>query len=225
MPSANVLERKKQVVAELAQTLSGSVAGVLVDYRGITVEDDTKLRRELRAADVKYNVVKNTLLRRATAKAGLTELDAHLTGTTALAVSPADHTAAARILHNFAEKHKTFAIKGGFLEGKAINVDTVESLAKLPGRDVLLATVCNAFQAPIAAFARVIQAVVDKGETAETAAPAEEAAAAEPEVTAEAPTEETATAEVATEAPAEEAPAADEIPAEAPAETAETEEA
>ncbi|MDR1409482.1 MAG: 50S ribosomal protein L10 [Oscillospiraceae bacterium] len=186
MPSASVLEQKKQAVIDLAQSLSSTVAGVLVDYRGITVEDDTKLRRELRAAGVKYSVVKNTLLRRATAETGLTELDAHLTGTTALAVSPEDHTAAARILHNFADKHKTFTIKGGFLDGKAINVETVESLAKLPTREVLLATVCNAFQAPIAAFARVIQAVVDKGGEPVVEIPAENAVVEAPlEATAE----------------------------------------
>ncbi|MDR1805284.1 MAG: 50S ribosomal protein L10 [Clostridium sp.] len=204
MPSASILEQKQKAVADLTESLSNAVAGVLVDYRGITVEDDTKLRRELRAAGIKYSVVKNTLLRRATAQSNLTELDAQLTGTTALAISNEDHTAAARILHGFAEKHKTFAIKGGFLEGKAISVETVESLAKLPTRDVLLATVCNAFQAPIAAFARVIQAVVDKG-----GAPAAEETAAEETAPAEAPAE-----EAAAEAPTEPTAEAAETPAE-----------
>lgn len=168
MPSEKVLEQKKAQVAKLAEDLKNSCAGVLVDYRGISVEDDTKLRKELREADVHYTVVKNSLLHLAAQEAGLSELDAVLTGTTALAVSKEDHVAAARILAKFADGHKTFALKSGFLEGKVIDMATLDSLAKLPTRDVLLATVCNAFNAPIAAFARVLQAVVDKdGETAE----------------------------------------------------------
>jgi large subunit ribosomal protein L10 len=163
MPSAKILEQKKQTVADLAQTLRDSVAGVLVDYRGINVADDTSLRRELRAAGVKYSVVKNSILRRAAAEAELAELDSKLTGTTAIAVSPEDHTAAARILQGYAEKSKTFKLKGGYLDGSVIGLEMVENLAKLPTREVLLATVCNAFQAPIAAFARVIQAVIDNG--------------------------------------------------------------
>jgi len=204
MPSAAILENKKQIVADLAQTLNDSVAGVLVDYRGINVSDDTKLRRELREAGISYHVIKNSILRRATAEAGLGDLEEQLVGTTALATSTEDHTAAARILNSYAEKSKTFKLKGGFLDGNVISLDMIESLAKLPTRDVLLATVCNAFQAPIAAFARVVQAIVDKGgETEEKAeAPAEEVAAgasAVEEAAPEAPAEESA------EKPAEEA--------------------
>jgi large subunit ribosomal protein L10 len=193
------LEQKKQAVAALASTLTNSVAGVLVDYRGITVEQDTQLRRDLRAAGVQYSVVKNTLLRRATAETGLTALDDQLVGTTALAVSPDDHTAAARILNAFIEKSKskTFVLKGGYLDGKVIDVKTVENLAKLPTRDVLLGSVANVFQAPIAALARVLQAVVDKEPAVaeapqEEVAPAVEAPAEEASAPAEAPAEETA---------------------------------
>ena len=198
MPSAKVLEQKKQMVADLVDCLNNSVAGVVVDYKGITVADDTKLRKELREAGVKYTVVKNTLLGLAAKSAGLDDITNVLEGTTAIAISPEDQTAAARILQKYADASKgKFSIKSGYLDGKVIDLAMIESLAKLPSRDILLATVCNAFNAPIAAFARVIQAVVDKGGEA---APAEETAPAE-----EAPAQEA-------EAPAEEAPA--ETPAE-----------
>ena len=169
MPSEKILEQKKQIVSDLADTLSSSVAGVIVDYKGISVEDDTKLRKDLREAGVKYAVVKNTILKLAAEKAELSEIDDVLEGTTAIA------TSAARILCKFASTSKTFTVKKGFLDGKVIGVDTVESLAKLPSKDVLLATVCNAFNAPIAAFARAMQALVEKGGA--TPVPAEEAAA------------------------------------------------
>ena len=202
MPSEKILEQKKQQVAELTELLKGSVAGVVVDYKGINVADDTALRKELREAGVKYSVVKNTLLGLAAKEAGLDDLTKVLEGTTAIAVSPEDHTAAARILKKFADKSKTFSIKSGYLEGDVVDIATIESLAALPTREVLLATVCNAFNAPIAAFARAIQAIVDKG-GAEACVPAE----------AEAPAEEAAPA--AEEAPAQaEAPAAEETPAE-----------
>ena len=175
MPSEKILEQKKKVVSELADTLSSSVAGVIVDYKGITVDEDTKLRKELREAGVKYAVVKNTILKLAAEKADLSDIDDVLEGTTAIATSAEDHVAAARILSKFAENSKTFTIKKGFLDGKVIGVETVESLAKLPSKDVLLATVCNAFNAPIAAFARAMQALVEKGGAIPV--PAEEAAA------------------------------------------------
>ncbi len=213
MPSEKVLEQKKQQVAELVELINGSVAGVLVDYKGINVADDTALRKELREAGVKYSVVKNTLLGLAAKETGLDDLSKVLEGTTAIAISPEDHTAAARILKKFADKSKTFSIKSGYLEGSVVDVATIDSLAKLPTREVLLATVCNAFNAPIAAFARAIQAIVDKGgaEACEPAeAPAEEAAPA----AEEAPAAEAAPAAEEAAAPAEEAPAAEETPAE-----------
>lgn len=164
MPSAKVLEQKKQIVVELTEKLNGAIAGVVVDYKGTSVADDTALRKELREAGVEYIVVKNTLLGRAADEAGLGELKSVLEGTTAIAFSP-DHTAAARILKKFADAHDNFSIKAGFMEGKVIDVATVESLAKLPSKEILMATVLGAFQAPIAAFARAVQAIVDKDET------------------------------------------------------------
>lgn len=176
MPSEKVLEQKKQQVAELVERLQNSVAGVVVDYKGINVADDTQLRNDLRNAGVKYTVVKNSILRRAAEEAGLSELDAVLEGTTAIATSADDHVASARILAKFADTHDNFTVKSGYLDGAVISVEKVNSLAKLPSREVLLATVCNVFNAPIASFARAVQAIVDKdGEEA----PAEEAASTE----------------------------------------------
>lgn len=201
MPSAKVLEQKKQVVAELIERLNASCAGVIVDYKGINVTDDTKLRKELREAGVEYTVVKNTLLRLAIASTELQGLDSVLEGTTAIATSADDYVAAARILCKFADTHNGFEIKNGFLDKDVIDVAKINGLAKLPSREILLGQVLGAFQAPISAFARAIQAIVDKGgEVAEEAT--EEAPAAEEVVEAPA-------AEEAAPAAAEEAPAAE----------------
>lgn len=166
MPNAVVLEKKQKQVAELAELIKSSVAGVVVDYKGISVADDTALRKELREAGIKYTVVKNTLLSRAIEGTDLESMKEVLEGTTAIAVSPEDHVAAARILAKFADSHDSFKIKSGYLDGKVIDLETINSLAKLPSREILLATVVGAFQAPIAAFARAVQAIVDKNDEA-----------------------------------------------------------
>ncbi|MDE5995308.1 MAG: 50S ribosomal protein L10 [Eubacterium sp.] len=191
MPSTVILEKKQAQVAALAERIKGSIAGVVVDYKGINVEDDTKLRKELREAGVEYTVVKNTILKRAAEAAELEGLDPILEGTTAIATSADDYVASARILQKYADGHDNFSLKSGYLDGEVIDLAKLQALAKLPSREVLLATVCSVFNAPIAAFARGVQAIVDKGgvEACEKAeAPAEEAAAE----TAEAPTEEAA---------------------------------
>ena len=153
MPNASVLEKKQQQVAELAEKISSAVTGVVVDYKGITVADDTALRKELRENGVEYFVVKNTILSRAIEGTSVEGMKSVLEGTTALALSK--------------EGHDNFKVKSGFLDGEVADIATIESLAKLPTKEVLLATVCSAFQAPIAAFARVLQAIVDKDETAD----------------------------------------------------------
>lgn len=175
MPNAKVLEQKQQIVAELSEKLNAAITGIVVDYKGTTVADDTALRKELRENGVDYFVVKNTLLSRAIEGTDLEGMKEVLDGTTAIALSNEDYVAAARILCKFADTHENFKVKSGFLDGKVIDVDTITALAKLPSREVLLATVLGAFQAPIAAFARAVQAIVDKDGSAE-AAPAEEAA-------------------------------------------------
>ncbi len=192
MASASILEAKKQQVADLKERLDGAVAGVIVNYSGINVADDTKLRKELREAGVNYTVVKNTMLELAVKDTALEGLIPALEGTTALATSADDHVAAARILGKYAEGHDNFTVKGGFLDGEVITLDKLNALAKLPSREVLLSMVCNVFQAPIAAFARVIKAVADNGGAVAVEAPAEapaEAAEAPAEATAEATAE------------------------------------
>jgi large subunit ribosomal protein L10 len=193
MPSTAVLEKKKQMVADLSQRIQNSCAGVVVDYKGINVADDTKLRKELREAGVEYTVVKNSILERAAQDAGLEGLDPVLEGTTAIATSADDYVASARILQKYADTHNNFSLKSGYLDGEIISMEKLIALAKLPSREVLLATVCSVFNAPIAAFARGVQAIVDKGgvEACEPASKEEEAQAEAP-APAEAPAEETA---------------------------------
>ena len=171
MPSEKVLEIKKQQVADLKERLDSSVAGVIVDYKGISVADDTTLRKELREAGVEYTVIKNTILRRAIEGTSLESIGDVLEGTTAIATSTEDYVAAARVLQKYADNKATpFSIKTGYLDGEVISLEKINSLAKLPSREVLLATVCNAFNAPISAFARAIQAIVDKNGEAAPAA-------------------------------------------------------
>lgn len=168
MPNAKVLEQKQQIVEELKGKIDAAVTGILVDYKGINVADDTALRKELRENGVDYFVVKNTLLSRAIEGTDLEGMKSVLEGTTAIALSNEDYAAPARILSKFADKSETFNIKAGFIDGAIADLDTIGAIAKLPSREVLLATVVGAFQAPIAAFARAVQAIVDKnGEAAE----------------------------------------------------------
>ena len=156
MPSEKILEQKKQQVAELSEKLKSSVTGVIVDYKGITVADDTKLRKSLREAGNEYKVVKNTLLGRALKEAGIDGLDSVLEGTTAIAISEEDYVGAAKILCEYAEKSKTFEVKAGFVDGKMIDAEGVKNLAKLPSKEVLLAQVLGGLNAPITGFAAVL---------------------------------------------------------------------
>ena len=168
MPNAKVLEQKQKIVEELKGKIDAAVTGILVDYRGINVADDTALRKELRENGVDYFVVKNTLLSRAIEGTDLEGMKSVLEGTTAIALSNEDYAAPARILSKLADKSETFNIKAGFIDGAIADLDTIGAIAKLPSREVLLATVVGAFQAPIAAFARAVQAIVDKnGEASE----------------------------------------------------------
>lgn len=160
MPSEKILEQKKAMVAELAEKLKGSCAGVVVSYKGINVADDTKLRKDLRESGVEYTVVKNTLLRRAAAEAGLDLPDDVLEGTTAIAISKDDHVAAARILCEFANKNKYFKAKSGFVEGKVITENEVNELAKLPTKEVLIAKALGGFNAPISGFVSVLNGTI-----------------------------------------------------------------
>ncbi|MGN1479076.1 MAG: 50S ribosomal protein L10 [Acutalibacteraceae bacterium] len=162
MPSASVLEQKKQVVAQLSERIANSVAGVVVEFKGITVADDTAMRKELREAGVEYTVVKNTLLGLAIKGTGIEGMNTVLEGTTAIATSAEDYVAAARILNNYAEKVESFNIKSGYLDGEVISLEKIKELATLPSRETLLSMVANVFSAPIASFARAVQAIADK---------------------------------------------------------------
>ena len=166
MPSEKILEQKKQVVDVLAEKMQKAVAGVMVDYRGLTVEQDTKLRNELRAAGVEYTVVKNTLTRFAANRIGYTEFDEVLNGPTALALSYDDVVAPARVLAEFAEKNDALEIKAGFMEGKAMSVNEVVALSKIPSKDTLYAMLAGGLNATIAGLARAIDAVREQKETA-----------------------------------------------------------
>ena len=168
MPSEKILLAKKQRVEELTEKLKGAAAGVLVDYRGITVEEDTKLRKELREAGVEYFVEKNTMLRFAMNNCGLSELDSVLEGTTAIALSKDDQTAPARILGKFSESKngEKFILKAGFIGEEIYDQKGVMALSKIPSREVLLAQLVGSLQGPMQKLAATLQAVIDKGEVA-----------------------------------------------------------
>ena len=164
MPSASVLEQKKQIVADVAERISNSCAGVIVDYKGISVVDDTALRKELREAGVEYTVVKNTLIKLAIKGTSLEGMSDVLDGTSAIATCKDDYVAAARILNKYAEGHENFSLKTGYIDGEVIGMDKLMELATLPSRETLLSMVANVFSAPIAGFARAVQAIADKAE-------------------------------------------------------------
>lgn len=176
MPNAKVLSEKQAIVAQLTEKIQNATAGVLVDYKGITVEEDTALRRECRENDVDYAVVKNTLLRFAFNNAGLSELDGLLNGTTSLALC-SDPVAPARVMANYAKKlNDKFEIKGGFMDGKPVDLATINSLASIPALPVLQAQVLGTMLAPITGLAVVLKQIAEKNGVPAEEAPAEEAA-------------------------------------------------
>lgn len=157
MPNAKVLEQKKAVVEELAENMQNAQAGVLVDYKGITVAEDTKLRRDLRAAGVVYHVVKNSLLTFAVRKIGFQALEPVLNNTTALAYSMDDMIAPAKILNEYAKKSGgKFKIKAGFVDGGVIGAAEVAELAEMPPKEQLIARALAGFNAPLTGFANVL---------------------------------------------------------------------
>ena len=176
MASEKILQEKQAYVAELAEKLGGAVAGVIVDYSGISVADDTVLRRQLREAGVDYAVVKNTMLKRAAEVANLTGLDDVLHGSTALALSN-DYVAAAKILCKYAESNKDFTVKAGFMDGEVIGADKVTELSKLPSKEGLLSMLLSVLNGPIRGLAVALNAVAEKEPAEEAAAPVEEAPA------------------------------------------------
>ena len=177
MPSNSILEQKQKFVSELAEEMRNSVSGVLVNYQGITVDDDTKMRKALREAGVKYRVVKYSLTGRACDEVGFGEMKQHLVGMTAIAISENDAVAPAKVLKEYAEKIESFQILAGYLDGAVVDADTVNKLADIPSKEVLIAKLLGSIKSPIYGFAYALQAVIDRdGEAAPAAA--EEAAEA-----------------------------------------------
>lgn len=177
------VEIKKPIVDEISELLKDAKSAVLVDYRGLTVEQDTALRKQLREAGVVYKVYKNTMINFAVKGTEFEELSKHLEGPTAIAVSNEDATAPARVLYNFAKDAEALELKAGVVEGTYYDADGIKLIATIPSREELLSKFLGSIQSPITNFARVINQIAEQGGEA---APAEEAAAEE---TAETPAE------------------------------------
>ncbi len=197
------VELKQPIVEEISTQIKDAQSVVLVDYRGLTVEQDTRLRKQLREAGITYKVYKNTMMNFAFKGTDFEALAPYLEGPSAVAISTEDATAPARVLCKFAKEADKLEIKGGVVEGIAYDAKGIGEIAKIPSREELLSKLLGSIQSPITNFARVMNQLAEKGGASECEAPAKEEAAAQEAPVAEAP---------AAEAPAEEAPA--ETPAE-----------
>ena len=173
MPSNSILAQKQQVVAELAEQIKNSAAGVIVNYQGITVDADTAMRKALRQAGVKYVVMKNTLTGRACDQVGYGDLKQYLTGMTAIAISENDPVVAAKVLKEYASKVESFNILAGYVDGEVIDAAKVNDLAEIPSKEVLISKLLGSIRSPLYSFAYAIQAVVDKNGEAPAAEAAE----------------------------------------------------
>ena len=155
------VELKQPIVDEISELLNGAATAVVVDYRGLTVEQDTQLRKQLREAGVTYKVYKNTLIKRATEGTDFAALDPNLEGPTALAVSKTDATAPARILAEFAKKVDKLEIKAGIVEGTYYDAKGMNVIATIPSREILLGKLLGSIQSPITNFARVLNQIAE----------------------------------------------------------------
>lgn len=156
MPSEAKLLQKKEVVKDLSQKIKDAKALVFADYRGLTVEQDTELRRALRKAGVEYKVVKNTLTKIAAKENGLEELEPFLNSPTAMAFSNDDPVAPAKVLSEYAGKYNKLELKVGVVEGRVIDTTGIKALADLPSREVLISKVLAGFNAPLTGFVNVL---------------------------------------------------------------------
>ena len=181
------VELKQPIVAAIAEDVKDAQSVVIVDYRGLTVEQDTQLRKQLREAGVIYKVCKNTMMKRAFEGTDFESLTPYLEGPSAMAVSKDDATAAARILCKFAKDADKLEVKAGVVEGKIYDVKGVEALSKIPSREELLSKLLGSIQSPIANFARVIKQIAENGGAVAEAADEAPATEAAVEETAEAP--------------------------------------
>ena len=175
MPNAKVLESKKAVVESLTGTIKEATSVVFVDYKGISVAQDTELRKQFREAGVEYSVVKNTLTRFATRNVGY-DFDEVRNGTTAMASTTGDPIAPARIVCEFAKKNKNvLSIKGGVVEGSVLSADQLNGFGELPSKNALVASVLGTFLAPISSLAFVLDQIREQKEGGAPAAEAAEA--------------------------------------------------
>jgi large subunit ribosomal protein L10 len=157
LASEKVLEEKRKQVEELSGKLKESCNGIIVEYSGITVSDDTALRKSLREAGSHYKVVKNTLLKLALKEAGIEGLDSYLEGSTAIATNDKDYSASAKILKEYSKKNEKFKIKAGFIDGAACDEKSIDMLAEMPSKETLYAQVVYGLNSPIQGFANVLQ--------------------------------------------------------------------
>lgn len=164
MANAKILAEKQELVSEVTSKLSESSCTIVADYRGLNVKQVTELRKQLREAGVEFQVLKNTVVRRATAEAKLTELDQYLTGPTAVAFSKTDLVAAAKIITDFAKKNDKLSVKAGVVEGRVVDNAQIKALAELPSRDGLLSMLLSVLQAPMRNFALAVKAVSEQKE-------------------------------------------------------------
>ena len=158
------VEIKKPIVDEISELLNGAKSAVLVDYRGLTVEQDTKLRKQLREAGVVYKVYKNSMINFAVKGTEFEELNKHLEGPTAIAISKEDATAPARILFNFTKEADKLELKAGVVEGTYYDENGIKVIATIPSREELLSKLLGSMQSPITNFARVIKQIAEKNE-------------------------------------------------------------
>ena len=172
MPNAKVLSEKQAIVEALAERIKGASAGILVDYKGITVSEDTALRTELRKDEVNYTVVKNTLTRKALDKLGMTELDEVLNGTTSLATAENDPIAPFRIINDYSKKlGDRFNVKAAFMEGKILTDAEIAEMSSLPSKDALYSKVLGTMIAPITGLAVCLGQILEqKGGSIESGA-------------------------------------------------------
>ena len=157
---AVIRPEKVAKIAEVKELLTNSKCTILVDYCGLTVAQDTKLRRAMRQAGVKYSVVKNNFVRIAAQEAGIEGLESFLEKNTAIASSPEDPVVAAKIITDFAKENKVMTIKAGILDGKVISAEDIKALASLPSREVLLAKMLGSMMSPISGLANVLQGTI-----------------------------------------------------------------
>lgn len=159
---SKILDAKKAVVTEIADKMKTASAVLVVDYRGLKVEQATELRKQLREAGVDFKVYKNTMARRAAEETGFEALVPHLKGPNAIAFSDEDVIAPAKVLHNFAKENEDLVIKAGVIEGEEVTVEEIQALAELPSRDGLLSMLLSVLEAPMRNVALAAKAVADK---------------------------------------------------------------